>query len=419
MSRRFLAAVKSYVAADDTRRFELWILAALLFCLPLFEAPKNILWSLYLVVWLASRLRAGNLGGRWDTWDTLIAAWIASGFAVAAFAGVHHNEWRGALDLVRYGMLLWLLKRSRPGERALGWLLGALAAGTALALAQGYWRLLVTHSRTFLELNSVGHVNHSAIFLAIMIGALAGFLFAYWARLAPAARVAGVVLLVAFGVSEVWMQSRASAAVTLALMLLLGLAWWVRSRPISAAAVGGVAVALAIAVAAQVEVIKKQEQRAAEANVLSFRGDIWATALVAWRRFPAFGIGMDNYSQVNDGLIRKWLVELGRSEEGLVIDTRWGHAHSLYFNTLAERGAVGLSVLLAVLLLWLHGLVRRFPGQQGSDLAWALWAASFSAWFVTVGAGLGNTTLHHEHALLAMLLLGLWLGSDRPAVPSP
>lgn len=418
MSRPFPAVVKSVPTAGDAHGVELWILAALLFCLPLFEAPKNILWGLYVVVWITGRARARDMGGRWDAWDTLIALWIASGFAVAAFAGVQYDEWRGALDLVRYGLLLWLLKRSRLGERGIWWLLGALAAGTTLALAHGYWRLLIAHSRIFLELNSVGHVNHSAIFLAIMIGALAGFVFAYWARLAPAVRAAGIVLLVAFSVSEVWMQSRAAAAVTLAVVLLLGLAWWVRSRRMGAVAVGSVVVGLAIAVAAQVEVIKKQEQRMAQANVLSFRGDIWATALVVWRRFPVFGIGMDNYGQVNDERIREWLGELGRTEEGLVIDTRWGHAHSLYFNTLAERGAVGLSALLAVLLLWLHRLVRRFPGREGSDLAWALWAASFSAWFVTAGAGLGNTTLHHEHALLAMLFLGLWLGADRPASAS-
>lgn len=398
---------------NSFRRAEFWILAGLLFVLPLFEAPKNILWVLYVLVWLGNRARSRDFGGPWDTWDTLIAAWIASGFVVAAFAGVHHNEWRGPLDLVRYGSVLWLLKRSRLNEREIWWLLGALAAGTVLALFHGYWRLLIAHSRPVLELKSVGFVNHSAIFLAIAIGALAGFIFAYWARLVRTARAAGVVLLLVFVASEVIMQSRAAAAVALAAILLLGLAWWPRSRRISAAAIGSVIVGLAIAVASQVEVIKKHEQLVAQGNVLAFRGEVWNAALVAWQRFPVFGIGMDNYSQLNDELLREWLADLGRADDGKVFDTRWGHAHSLYLNTLAERGVVGLSALVAVLLLWLYRLVQHFPGRAGSDLAWALWAASFSAWFVTVALGLGNTTLHHEHALLAVTLLGLWLGDDR------
>ena len=418
MSRSFSAAVKPVAATAGARKLELWILAALFFCLPLFEAPKNIFWGLYLVVWFANRARERDLGGRWDAWDTLIAVWIASGFVVAAFAGVRHSEWLGALDLVRYGSVLWLLKRSRLGEREIWWLLGALAAGTVLALLHGYWRMLIAHSRAFLELKSVGFVNHSAIFLAIAVGALAGFIFAYWARLARTARAAGVVLLLAFIASQIWMQSRAAAAAALAAILLLGLAWWPRSRRISAVAVGSVVVGLTIAVAAQVEVIKKHERLVAQANVLAFREGVWNAALVAWQRFPAFGIGMDNYRELNDELIRKWLGDLGRADDGTVFDTRWRHAHSLYLNTLAERGVVGLSALVAVLLLWLCRLAQHFPGRAGSDLAWALWAASFSAWFVTVAVGLGNTTLHHEHALLAMLLLGLWLGSDRSGVPS-
>jgi hypothetical protein len=32
---------------------------------------------------------------------------------------------------------------------------------------------------------------------------------------------------------------------------------------------------------------------------------------------------------------------------------------------------------------------------------------------VTIGVGLVNTTLHHEHGILAALLFGLWL-SKRP-----
>jgi hypothetical protein len=37
-----------------------------------------------------------------------------------------------------------------------------------------------------------------------------------------------------------------------------------------------------------------------------------------------------------------------------------------------------------------------------------LWAA-LGAWVITVVGGVFNTTLHHEHALIAMILFGVWL----------
>ena len=38
-----------------------------------------------------------------------------------------------------------------------------------------------------------------------------------------------------------------------------------------------------------------------------------------------------------------------------------------------------------------------------------LWAGSFSAWLVTFGIGFVNTTFHHEHGILACILLGLFV----------
>jgi hypothetical protein len=95
-----------------SRKIEIGLLLALCFFLPLLEAPKNLAWCGYVLCWLANRVRARQFGGRWDFWDTLIAAWIASGFVVAAFAGLHGGEWRGMLDLVKYAGLLWLVKRA-------------------------------------------------------------------------------------------------------------------------------------------------------------------------------------------------------------------------------------------------------------------------------------------------------------------
>src|SRR5262249_17938778 len=69
-------------------------LVGLAFFLPLYEAPKNILWLAFVVLWLVNRVRTRDFGGPWDRWDTLIAVWIVSGFASAAFAGLPGDVWR-------------------------------------------------------------------------------------------------------------------------------------------------------------------------------------------------------------------------------------------------------------------------------------------------------------------------------------
>ena len=135
---------------------EFFWLIALVFFLPLFEVPKNLCWLGFVLAWLINRARARDWGGPWDRWDGLIATWIASAYVVAAFAGVRHDEWREANDVLRYGSVLWILKRSRYDERALLWILGTVVAATVLTLAWAYWRLYVTRAKAFLELNSVG-----------------------------------------------------------------------------------------------------------------------------------------------------------------------------------------------------------------------------------------------------------------------
>lgn len=117
---------------------------------------------------------------------------------------------------------------------------------------------------------------------------------------------------------------------------------------------------------------------------------------------------MSNYSLIRPEEVARWRAEAGRPFDA-ERHVQSAHGHSLYVNALAERGIVGAGVLFAVLGAWLLWLVRFRPRAGAADEDWRLWSGAASAWFVTVVAGLGNTTLHHEHGILAVLLLGLWL----------
>jgi O-antigen ligase len=379
-------------ARDRGRTLELAALVALCLFLPLYEVPKTLAWLAYIVMWTVNRARARDFGGAWDLWDSLIAAWLASGILAAAFAGMHGDEWRGVGDLLRYGLAEIRL------------LLGALVGSAVLGILIAYGGLW-SGRRQALELNSVGHVNHTAIYLAMMFVACAGWVFARW-------RVLAVFAATLFLVALFWTASRAAIGVGLAAVLVTGVAWWRRSRAPLLVSLATVALAVSVAWIGKAEVLNKQRANVEAHNVLSYRDGIWRAALVAWQRYPIFGLGPDNFGLADEQHLRRWREEAGEPFDASLY-AYFPHAHSLYFSTLAERGLVGTLALAAVLIAWLVYLCRYRPLAGESDEGWILWSAAAGAWLVTVGAGLANTTLHDEHAVLAMLFLGLWLSRAR------
>jgi O-antigen ligase len=158
------------------------------------------------------------------------------------------------------------------------------------------------------------------------------------------------------------------------------------------------------------EVVRKHQRDMAEQNVLAFRDGIWRMALAGFERYPAFGVGMDNFKLITQERVKAWRVEAGKDFEAKRYAS-FPHAHSIYLNTLAERGLVGFVPLIAVMVLWAVFLVRYRPRPEYTDEEWLLWGCAASAWIITFGAGLVNTTLHHEHGILAALFLGAWLST--------
>ena len=390
---------------------ETGLLLAFCLFLPLVEFWKNVAWLAYVLVWFANRIRTRSIGNVWRWWDTLVVVWIGSAYLAAAFAGLGGGAWAKTGDVATHTLLLWLVMRAGYSERELRWVLGALVASTLAGLAYGYWRMWSGAGKSgTLQLHSVGHVNHTAIYLAMMLGVCLSWLFARWQgwrrnRRAAALGVTGLVL-----VSLVVTASRGAVGVGILLMLFLALAWWPRWRaPLAASAIAAAVVA-SLLIGFGADVVKKQMENAAAENVLSFRDGIWRMGFAAWGKYPWFGVGKDNYGLITHDLVRNWRAQAGKDyDESRYV--RFPHAHSLYVNTLAERGMVGFAALAALLFAWLAALLRHRPRPEDRDFAWLAWGGAASAWIVTAGVGAVNTTFHHEHGLLAALLLALWLST--------
>ena len=143
---------------------EYLLLGGFLIALPLVEAPKNLLLGAYVLAWLLGSLRQRNFGTLSPGWDGLFAAMlVVPALSVLASAPYPHG-WTHLGDIVSYVLLGWTLARTRLTTRQTVGLLGCAVGATLLGIVHGYWVLAVDAKRIWLQLNSVGHVNHSALF---------------------------------------------------------------------------------------------------------------------------------------------------------------------------------------------------------------------------------------------------------------
>jgi O-antigen ligase len=388
---------------------ELALLVAFCFFLPLVELWKNVALVGYAIAWVMNRTRDRDFGGAWRISDTLVALWIGAAYLAAAFPGLEGRALAKTGDVLASALLFWMVARAGYGQRERYWLFGALVASTLLGLAIGYGRLWSGLGKSgVLQLYSVGHVNHTAIYLAIMLGLCASWLFARWHAWPANRRTVALAVTALALVSLVVTASRGAVGIGLLALLALALAWWPRSRGPLAASAAAVIVVAAAAQGFGAEVVRKQSDNVAAQNVLSFRDGIWRSGLAAWEQYPWFGVGKDNFGKISTERVRDWRASSGRSyDKADYVEA--SHGHSLYVTILAERGAVGLLALAAVLLAALAALLRHRPRTGDDDAVWLAWGGAASAWIVTAGVGTVNTTLHHEHGLLAALLLALWL----------
>ncbi len=390
---------------------EQWALLAMVAFLPALEAPKKIAVVLFLAFWVINRWRSKEWGGPWSGWDFAALALIGGAYASAAFGAFWPDKGLGAAnDVLIYGLVFLALRRSRFEEKFLWRLFAVAIVATLLTLLYGYWGLLVTKKRVFLGLNSVGHVNHSAIYMAIIFSmalAWAGAAIGAWRQ--RALLWAAVVML--------WLSLFVSGARGALIPVVVFVLLWLFSRAGTTRRTLWKPVLLVLlmlggAVALVPGVVEKTKMHIESKELASRRPALAKVALLAAREYPAFGVGISNFAKIDPEVVAGWQEQGGQAfaPEELYFSS---HAHSLYFNTLAERGLLGFLPLLVFLAGIGLALNRQRPHGGATPLQQTLWGAALGAWVITVVGGVFNTTLHHEHALIAMILFGIWLAQKQ------
>ena len=409
----WLVTLGNSVKENKLKALELALLGLMVLALPSLEAPKNIFLVFYVVVALFRQISTKSFS--WQFWDWLFLLCIGSALLSAMFAGITPgDEWKGFRVLVTYVSLGWLVSRANYSKTEMAWLFGIAVIGVIPPLIWGYCQYLWLHTKHDLQLHSVGHVNHSAIYIAILFGASVGASLGLWQSASVKMRIVllslSVFLLVGLFVGD--SRGALGVAALLALVLITVLS---RNVKMKWFAYGVLVIAALLAVALNASVVTKQIGLQNKGMILSYRDKVWNVSLEASRFYPVLGVGLDNWKLIKREDIKK-SVEARHKTYNPDDYYFAGHSHNVYLTALVERGYLGLFVLLLLIFAWLRQLVKTFALTRNDATATYLWAGSFSAWLVTFGVGTVNTTLHHEHGILAFLFLGLYLSYARQYV---
>ncbi len=403
-----LASFKKIYFNNQLKFLELTFLSLFLAFLPSLEAPKYIFLGSYLIIALYRQSQLPS--SKWGIWDWVFLSLIASSFLSALFPFIATgSEWKGFRGVLLWIVFGWALYRSDYNEKEKKYLFIFAIFMTIPPLILGLAQYLILHTKDSLQLQSVGHGNHSAIYLCMMAGASLSLLLSQFQK-SQKKYILVTTLFCIFLISSVMISKSRGAfgilfLLVFALFLLSKLSIKIKTIALSLITI----FLINIIFINPVPVIEKQIANQNNHDVLSQRDKVWRASLEVARLNPIFGIGGGNWKQINIDQLKSSVESRGETFNAEDFALQWGHPHNIYLSNLVDRGILGFITFLSFMLTWLITLIKSYKKFNLDSKAMLFIMGSFSAWTTIFGIGFVNTTFHHENALLALFFLGLHL----------
>jgi len=390
------------------------LLCLVVVALPTLEAPKSLALGLVSLVWLVRRLIFKPFWLRRPDEVEFALIWLLLAAAIStALNWPSVGQLKGLKDTLFGVAACWIIYHSDLSAHRRHLLAVMVTIGVMIGLV---WAGVDVFrgARPFFEFHSAGVVTQSSIYLGVALIMSFGIAFTGGLRSAglPENRwqrslwwVATALMLIGLFV----MASRgAILAVAVVCFLIVLLNWnprvWLGSL---------IAFAIAASVALMLpgkfnssRFVEKTQQLAQTGKIDQndgLRFDMWriGTTQFVQGGSPVFGIGPRNFRAI----------DLSRLEFSPPLTTefqRLNHAHNLFITKLVEEGIFGLVALL--FLFGLVGVSLFRDWRAGNWLNWQ-WFGALGAVAIPSIAGSFNTPWIQEHALLSMILFGLYFSS--------
>jgi O-antigen ligase len=402
------ASLKKIYFNNQLKFLELTFLSLFLAFLPSLEAPKNIFLGSYLIIALyrQSQLPSSKL----NVWDWVFLSLIASSFLSALFPFIATgSEWKGFRGMLLWITFGWTLYRSEYNEKEKKYLFIFAILMTLPPLLWGLKQLLFLFTKDSLQLHSVGHVNHSAIYICMMAGASISLLLSQFHKTQKKYIFVNILLCIFLISSVVISQSRGAFGI----LFLLAFALFLLSKhSIKIKTIFLIVLStslITIIFIKPVSVIEKQITNQNNHDILAQRDKVWRASFEVARLNPIFGIGGGNWKQIKIDQLKSSVESRGEKFNAEEFALQWGHPHNIYLSNLVDRGILGFIAFLSFMFIWLITLIKSYKKFNQDSKAMLFIMGSFSAWTTIFGIGFVNTTFHHENALLALFFLSLHL----------
>ncbi len=387
------------------------LIALTFVCLPLFEAPKNLLSIFFVLVWISQSVRRRSLGEpcpfNAPILGLALILWIAPFFSSYSDP---INVLNSAPRWTILAIFVMLVARLNYTRTQLWIVFSALMFGGVVAVVESFWVWHI-NGKPYPEFRSVGHVNHSSMYSLIPL---------------------------AVGIAALYMRERWLCALG-AIAILSTMAFLPPTRSI----VGGIAIISVLSVGISIVAVSKWSWRGlfvstacgafvvmvalltppAEDfrtefvalvtgdNVFSGRDKILNSALAVWDQHPILGAGWFSFGAATS----EEAVRAALEADGVTYDPNlywhFPHGHNLWTTMLIERGLAGIVFVNILLFLYFKTFLPIAFSREHLDPTDR--GAAIAALLVVVGfvvAGLGNTTMMNEHGHAGMAVIAVSYG---------
>jgi O-antigen ligase len=403
-----LASLKKIYFNNKLKFLELAFLSLFLAFLPSLEAPKNIFLAGYLITALYRQSQLPP--SKWSIWDWVFLSLIVSSFLSALFPFMAGgSEWKGFRGMLLWITFGWTLFRADYNFEEKKYLFIFAILMTIPPLVWGLTESLVLHTKEALQLHSVGHVNHSAIYLCMMAGAGLSLLISQLQSAQKKYVFITSLLFIFLITSVIISQSRGAFGIVFLLVFAIFLLSRITTKIKTISLALLTIFLISIVFIKPVAVIEKQITNQNNNDILSQRDKIWRSAFEVARLNPILGIGGGNWNHVEMDQIMSAVESRGETFNAEDFALQYHHPHNIFLSNLVDRGILGFITFLSFMFIWLIILINSYKKFNQDSKAMLFIMGSFSAWTTIFGIGFVNTTFHHENALLALFFLSLHL----------
>ncbi len=371
-------------------------LSIMILSLPLSEALKNVGYAMAVVGWIVKRIVKRDFSVRMTSFGVALCVYLLVSLLSATFAVDQREGLRGAWDVFRPLSLFVMMVNDVETRSRIRLYLLLFIISTVIGVVWGLFDNLSGHN-VRLQIRSLGYPIHTATYLVMMLALLISLLLLMeWSARVKMliGTITGATVLALF---LTYSRGGWFAFAACLLFLSISLKQW---KPVVAVVMLVTMILLGLQVTGrlwtrQIVMLAHLDQD----DNTSQRLLMWRASILSMKERPLLGIGPRNFKNLD--------------HERYGISRRFNDAHSLFFNTLAERGILGFLALMAVLVCYLREAIRLRPFND--IFAKVLWHTATGSFVALVVAGIVNLTLHAETAIALCTFMALALAAAKEA----